>query len=146
MIYTASLNSVKSGETKLVIDIICPEDQKILIRGVKNGDIKIFKDAYSIRVILTDDLNNEISQFTKIRITKVTTECVTPPIRCSYTDISKNDNDHLYRPKENILLQGGDHLFVHVIGENIGQKLPDVEIDRDHISFNIKTDIFTEIR
>lgn len=142
--YTASLYSAKPGETTLVIDIKCPKEQKILIRGTENGDIKNFKDAYSIKLTLMDSLKNEISQFSKIRITKErTTEGISPPVRCFYADISRNDEDHLYRPKENILLQGEEHLFVYVIGENIGPKLPDVTIDRDHISFNIKTDIFT---
>ena len=142
-----SLNSARPGETSLVIDIRCPVDQKIIIRGVESGDIKNFKDAYSIRLTLKDSSKNEISQFTKIRITKERTiEGIYPPVRCFYGDISKSDNDHLYRPRKNILLQGGDHLFVYVIGENIGQKLPDVTIDRDNISFSIKADIFTVIR
>jgi hypothetical protein len=141
MKYTVSLNSSKPGETKLIADIICPEDEKILIRGVKNGDVRNYKDAYSIRLTLGDCLGNEISKFTKISISKVTSEEVSHPIRCFYTDISKKDDDHLYRPKENILLQGGDHLFIYVTGENIGQKLPDVAIERDRISFSIKADI-----
>lgn len=142
--YIESLYSAEPGETTLIIDIKCPKDQKILIRGTKNGDIKIFKDAYSIKLTLMNSLKNETSQFTKIRITKErTTECTYPPVRCFYADISKNDNDHLYRPKENILLQGEEHLFVYVIEENIGPKLPDIVIDKDHTSFNIKADIFT---
>jgi hypothetical protein len=141
--YVASLISAKPGETTLVADIKCPKDQKILIRGTKNGDIKNFKDAYSIKLTLMDSLKNEISQFTKIRITKERTIEGISQIRCFYADISKHDNDHLYRPKQNILLQGEEHLFIYVIGENIGLKLPDVAIDSNHISFNIKTDIFT---
>ena len=143
--YIESLYSTKPGETTLVIDIKCPKEQKILIRGTENGDIKNFKDAYSIKLTLMGNLKNEISQFTKIRITKERTILtdISVPVRCFYADISKNDNDHLYRPKENILLQEEEHLFVYVIGENIGPKLPDVAIDKDHISFNIKTDIFT---
>lgn len=144
MKYTTFLCSAKSGETTLVIDIKCPTNQKILIRGMKNGDINNFKDAYSIRLTLMDSLQNEISQFTKIRITKEKTkEGMPPPVRCFYADISKSDNGHLYRPKENILLQGEEHLFVYVIGENIGQKLPDKAIDKDCTSFSIKADIFT---
>ena len=147
MRYTFSLNSAKPGETTLVIDIRCPEDQKILIRGLKNGDVKNFREAYSIKLALKDNSKNEISQFTKIRITKGRmTEDIFPPVRCFYIDISKNDNDHLYRPRKNILLEGDEHLFVYVMGENIGPKLPDVAIDRNHISFSIKTDIFTAIR
>ena len=99
MKYTVSLNSAKPGETTLIVDIKCPEDKKILIRGTENGDIKNFKDAYSIRLTLKDGSKNEISQFTKIKITK---ERTTPPIRCFYTDISKNDNDHLYIDQEKI--------------------------------------------
>lgn len=157
MKYTALLSSARPGETTCIIDIRCPEDQKILIRGVENGDIKNFKDAYSIRLILKDSSKNEMSQLAKIRITKemIIKEILTKermigdtsfPIRCFYGDINKNDNDHLYRPRKNILLQGGEHLFIYVIGENIGQKLPDITIGRDHISFNIKVDIFTLIR
>lgn len=142
--YVASLWSAKPGETTLVIDIKCPKYQKILIRGTENGDIKNFKDAYSIKLTLMNSLKNEISQFSKIRITKErTVESILAPVRCFYADISRNDEDHLYRPKENILLQGEEHLFVYVIGENIGPKLPDIAIDKDHISFNIKADIFT---
>jgi hypothetical protein len=149
MKYTAHLYSAKPGETTRIIDICCPKDQKILVRGTKNGNIKNFKDAYSIKLTLMDSLKNDISQFTKIRITKEKTiENVSyilsmPPVRCFYADISKSDNDHLYRPEENILLQEEEHIFVYVIGENIAQKLPDKEIDKDHISFNIKADIFT---
>lgn len=143
--YVESLWSAKPGETTLVIDIKCPKDQKILIRGTENGDIKNFKDAYYIKLTIMDNSKKEISPLTKIRITKERTIItdISAPIRCFYADISKNDNDHLYRPKENILLQEEEHLFVYVIGENIGLKLPDVTIDSDHISFNIKTDIFT---
>lgn len=142
--YVESLWSAKPGEITLVIDIKCPTNQKILIRGTENGDIKNLKDAYSIKLTIMNNSKKEISPFTKIRITKErTTECISPPVRCFYADINKNDDDHLYRPKENILLQGEEHLFVYVIGENIGPKLPDVAIDKDHISFNIKTDIFT---
>jgi hypothetical protein len=143
MQYTAHLYSSEPGETSLVIDIGCPKDQKVLIRGTKNGDIKNFKEAYTIKLVLMDNSKNEISQFTKIRISKEATKDVFQPIRCFYADLSKGDNDHLYRPKENILLQGEEHLFVQVIGEDIGQKLPDKAIDKDHISFDIKTDIFT---
>lgn len=142
--YVESLYSAKPGETTLVIDIKCPKDQKILIRGTKNGDIKNFKDAYTINLTLRDSLKNEISQFTKIRMTKErTAEGIFPPVRCFYSDISRSDSDHLYRPKENILLQGEEHLFVYVMGENIGPRLPDVAIDKDHISLSIKADIFT---
>lgn len=142
--YVESIYSAKPGETTLIIDIKCPKDQKILIRGTKNGDIKNLKDAYTIRLVIMDSLQNEISQFSKIRITKErSTECISPPVRCFYGDISRSDDDHLYRPKENILLQGEEHLFVYVIGENIGLRLPDRAIDNDNISFNIKADIFT---
>lgn len=142
--YIESLWSAKPGETTLIIDIKCPTNQKILIRGTENGDIKNLKDAYSIKLTIMNNSKKEISPFTKIRITKErTTEGISPPVRCFYADINKNDNDHLYRPKENILLQGEEHLLVYVIGENIGPKLPDVATDKDHISFNIKTDIFT---
>lgn len=141
--YVESIHSAKPGETTLIIDIKCPKDQKILIRGTKNGDVKNFKGAYTIKLTLMDSLKNEISQLTKIRITKErTAEGGSPPVRCFYGDISRSDDVHLYRPKENILLQGEEHLFVYVIGENIGQKLPDKEIDKDYISFNIKADIF----
>lgn len=148
MIDVVSLNSAKHGETTLVIDIKCPENQKILIRGTEDGNIKKFKDAYTIRLTLTDSFKNEISQFTKIKITKEGTVTkgmigdTFSPIRCFYADISKNDEDHLYRPRKNILLQEGEHLFTYVIGENIGPILPDVAIDRYHISFSIKADIF----
>ena len=142
--YVTSLYSAKPWETTLITDIKCPKDQKMLIRGTENGDIKNLKDAYPITLALNDNSKHEISQFTKIRITKERTiQNILAPVRCFYADISKNDNDHLYRPKENILLQGEEHLFGYVIGEDIGPKLPDVAIDRDNISFNIKTDIFT---
>lgn len=157
-----SLSSARPGETAMVIDIRCPEDNKILIRGTENGDIKNFKDAYSIRLTLMDSLKNETSQFTKIRISKGnTTEYISQPISKEqlnssqlklvtelklssfYADIGKKDNDRLYRPRKNILLQEGDHLFVCVIGETIGHKLPDVAIDMNSISFRIQADIFT---
>lgn len=143
MQYTASLSSTKPGDTAMVIDIRCPEDKKILIRGTENGDIKNFKDAYSIRLTLMDSLKNEISQFSKIRISKERTIEDSSSIRCFYADICKKDDDHLYRPRKNILLQEGEHLFVYVIGDNIGPKLPDKAIDMNSISFRIQADIFT---
>ena len=149
MRYVISLSSAKIGETSVLVDIMCPKDEKILIRGTENGDVEKFRDGYSIRLVLKDSLFNEVAPFTKIKIEKDTIledrekGFVSPPIRCFYTDISKGDNDHLYRPRKNILLQEGEHLFIYVIGENIGQKkLPEIEIDKDHISFNIKADIF----
>jgi hypothetical protein len=142
--YMTRLYSSEPGETTLAIEIYCPQDQKILIRGTTNGDVKNFKDAYSIQLGLMDSSKNEISQFTKIRITKERTiEDISPPVRCFYGDISKGDDDHLYRPKTNILLQEGEHLFVYVIGENRNQILPDRSIDKDHTFFNIKADIFS---
>jgi hypothetical protein len=142
--YMTRLYSSEPGETTLVIEIYCPQNQKMLIRGTTNGDVENFKDAYSIQLGLMDSLKNEISQFTKIRITKERTiECISSPVRCFYGDISKGDDDHLYRPKENILLQEREHLFVYVMGENTSQKLPDRSVDKDHTFFNIEADIFT---
>lgn len=139
-----TLYSANPGETKLVIDIECPMDQKILIRGVEDGNIKNFKDAYTIKLTLRDKIKNEISQITKIMIRKEgSTKDIFIPIRCFYADIRRSGDDCLYyRPRKNIFLQEKDHLFVYVVGENIGKKLPDVTIDKDQISFNIKADIF----
>lgn len=145
MKYTTSLYSANPGETTLVIDIGCPKDQKILIRGKDDGDIKKLTDAYTIKLTLRDNLKKEIAQFTKIRITKeMTTEGDIAPVRCFYTDISRSGDDILYyRPRKNILLEEGEHLYVYVIGEKIWKKLPDVAIDRDYTSFIVKADIFT---
>lgn len=142
--YIISLHSAKPGKTALVIDIACPKDQKILIRGTENGDIQNFKDAYTIKLTLMDSSKNEISWLTKIRITKEkTTELA--EIKCFYADIRREGDDCLYyRPRKNILLEDDDHLFVYVIGESIGKELPDKAIDKDHISFSIKADIFAQ--
>jgi hypothetical protein len=144
MNYIKSLYSANPGETTLVVDIECPIDQKMLIRGVEDGNIKNFKDAYTIKLILRDKIKNEISQITKIMIRKKgSTNGIFIPIRCFYADIRRSSDDCLYyRPRKNIFLQGKDHLFIYVVGENIGKKLPDITIDKDQISFSIKTDIF----
>lgn len=147
MEYTISLNSANPGETKLIVDIKCPDDQKILIRGTKNGDIKNFKGAYPARLTIKDSSGKEISQFTRIRIVHRTANGdMSNPARVFYADISKNDDDHLYRFRENVFLQDNDHLLIYVIGDNPidGPRFPDIMIDKNNISFSIKADIFTK--
>jgi len=147
MEYTVSLNSTNSGETKLIADIRCPDDQKILIRGTKDGDIKNFRDAYPVQLTLKDSLDKEISQFTRIRVEhRMTDECASYPARVFYADMTKKDDDRLYRFKENIFLQNNDHLLIYVVGDNPidGPRFPDITIDKNNISFNVKADIFTK--
>lgn len=144
--YTVSLNSANPGETKLLVDIKCPEDQKILIIGIKNGDVENFRDAYPIRLTLRDSLCKEISRFTRIRIAhRMANGDMSDPARVFYADISEKDDDHLYRFRENVFLQKNEHILIYVIGDNpiCGPRFPDVAIYKNNISFNMKADVFT---
>lgn len=151
--------------TGAVIDIRCPAGQKMSIMGtqqiVRGADART---AHALRMRLAGTNDVEISQYTKIRITKEkTTEDVVQLARPFYADVSmirqrviagvaagalagdnlKTDLEW-YRFKQGIELNGEEHLFVYVVSETPtgGPNLPDIAIDATHVKFSLDMDMW----
>jgi len=158
--------SLAAGTTGAVIDVRCPAGQKISIMGTqqvqRGADART---AHSLRVRFAGTADTEISQLTKVRITKEkTTEDIVQLARVFYNDISMikqtvvaggaagtfsgplfKDDSIWYRFKQGIELNGEEHLFVYVISEPAGvvPMLPDIAIDINHIKFALDCDMWT---
>lgn len=155
-------SSVALATTGAVIDIRCPAGQKMSIMGtqqiVRGADART---AHALRIRLAGTNDVEISQFTKIRITKEkTTEDVVQLARPFYADVSllrvasqtalaqgiqmKTDLEW-YRFKQGIELNGEEHLFIYVVSETPtgGPNLPDIAIELTHVKFSLDLDMWT---
>lgn len=153
-----TVNNSAVATTTAIIDVRCPAGQKMSIMGtqqVQNGADARTAHALRIRFAGTNDV--EISQLTKVRITKEkTTEDVVQLARVFYNDVSMTkqvvaagnlwkDDSIWYRFKQGIELNGEEHLFVYVIGETPtgGPNLPDIAIESTHVKFALDVDIWS---
>ena len=66
-----NISNLDNGTTGTVINIRCPDDYKITIKGTQQSSIgEDARTAYALRVFLSDSSNNEIPLDTKMRIIK----------------------------------------------------------------------------
>jgi hypothetical protein len=150
--------------TTAIVDVRCPAGQKISIMGTqqiqRGADART---AHSLRIRFAGTNDVEVSQLTKIRITKEkTTEDIVQLARVFYNDVSMikqlgaitaglgsvaqyKDDSIWYRFKQGIELNGEEHLFVYVVAENPtgGPNLPDIAIERTHVKFALDCDMWT---
>lgn len=147
--------------TGAVIDVRCPAGQKMSIMGTqqvqRGADART---AHALRIRLAGTSDVEISQFTKIRLTKEkTTEDIVQLARVFYNDVSMikqvltaatgsallKDDSQWYRFKQGIELNGEEHFFVYVVAETPtgGPNLPDIAIERTHVKFALDMDMWT---
>ncbi len=159
-----TVTSAAVATTTAVIDIRCPAGQKMSIMGTQQVAIgSDARTAHSLRVRLAGTSDVEISQMTKLRITKEkTTEDVVQLARPFYQDVSMTkqilanvaglgsgnqykDDATWYRFKQGIELNGEEHFFVYVVGETPtgGPNLPDIAIDSTHVKFALDVDVWT---
>jgi len=149
------------AQTGPVIDVRCPAGQKMSVMGtqqIQRGADARTAHALRIRLAGTNDV--EISQFTKIRLTKEkTTEDIVQLARVFYNDVSMikqlntgvggtnllKDDGQWYRFKQGIELNGEEHFFVYVVSETPtgGPNLPDIAIERTHVKFAMDLDMWT---
>lgn len=147
--------------TFAVIDVRCPAGQKMSVMGTqqvqRGADART---AHALRIRLAGTSDVEISQFTKIRLTKEkTTEDIVQLARVFYNDVSMikqvmtaatgsnllKDDQQWYRFKQGIELNGEEHFFVYVVAETPtgGPNLPDIAIERTHVKFAMDMDMWT---
>lgn len=147
--------------TFAVIDVRCPAGQKMSVMGTqqiqRGADART---AHALRIRLAGTADVEISQFTKIRLTKEkTTEDIVQLARVFYADVSMikqvlsaagssallKDDSLWYRFKQGIELNGEEHFFVYVVAETPtgGPNLPDIAIERTHVKFAMDMDMWT---
>lgn len=154
-----TVSSLATATTGAVIDVRCPAGQKISIMGtqqVQRGADARTAHALRVRFAGTNDV--EISQLTKVRLTKEkTTEDIVQLARVFYNDVSMTkqvpatggvlfkDDQIWYRFKQGIELNGEEHFFVYVVSETPtgGPNLPDIAIESTHVKFALDCDIFT---
>ena len=147
--------------TTAIIDVRCPAGQKMSIMGTqqvqRGADART---AHALRIRFAGTSDDEISQLTKIRITKEkTTEDVVQLARVFYNDVSMTkqvttgtggtalfkDDSIWYRFKQGVEMNGEEHLFVYVVGETPtgGPNLPDIAIETTHVKFALDVDMWT---
>lgn len=106
------------GSTGQVVDARCPTGMKMSIMGMRQvprgADARI---AYSLGLYVADDDGEEISDHTKIRITKMrSSEFVIQLARVYYQDIKMTqDGEATYRFHQGIELNGEDYLMLYII-------------------------------
>lgn len=153
-----TVNSDTVANTAAIIDVRCPAGQKISIMGTqqvqRGADART---AHALRIRFAGTSDTEISQLTKVRITKEkTTEDVVQLARVFYNDVSMTkqvvaagnlfkDDSIWYRFKQGVELNGEEHLFVYVVAETPtgGPNLPDIAIDSTHVKFALDCDFWT---
>ncbi len=149
------------ANTAAIIDVRCPAGQKISIMGTqqvqRGADART---AHALRIRFAGTADVEISQLTKVRITKEkTTEDVVQLARVFYNDVSMTkqvttgtggttlfkDDSIWYRFKQGVELNGEEHLFIYVVAETPtgGPNLPDIAIDSTHVKFALDCDMWT---
>lgn len=133
-----TVNNVDTGSTQNVIDIRCPAGRSITIMGVEQVPNDLGPMAAHKAVLDIRDVNGvEIPSYTKIRIVKVKpSETVIQLARDFYSTfspnrviateigtirVSKADNE-LYRWRRGIMLNGEEHLQMHIINSEV--KIP----------------------
>lgn len=152
---------VAVATTGAVIDVRCPAGQKMSVMGTqqvqRGADART---AHALRIRLAGTADVEISQFTKIRLTKEkTTEDIVQLARVFYADVSMikqlntgiggtallKDDALWYRFKQGIELNGEEHFFVYVVAETPtgGPNLPDIAVELTHVKFALDIDMWT---
>lgn len=150
-----------AATTGQVIDVRCPAGQKMSVMGTqqvqRGADART---AHALRIRLAGTSDVEISQFTKIRLTKEkTTEDIVQLARVFYADVNLTkqvitatggqallkDDSQWYRFKQGIELNGEEHFFIYVVSETPtgGPNLPDVAIEATHVKFALDIDMWS---
>lgn len=144
-------NGVSVGNTQNVIDIRCPAGRSITIMGIEqvpNGIDPAIVHKVVLDIRDTDGV--EIPGNTRIRIAKVKpSDVIIQLVTDYYSTFSLNRaitteigtvrvskaNNELYRWRRGIMLNGEEHLQIHIINS-------EVKIPSDNVKFNIDMDLW----
>ena len=133
--------SICKDTTGTIVDVRCPAGMKISIMGTQQ--IPLGTDArvaYSLGLYITDENEEEIPEYTKIRITKVKpSEEVIQLARIFYQDIKMIQNgqnwESMYRFRQGIEMNGQEHLTVYIIDSQNN-------IPVENVKFKIEADLW----
>lgn len=145
-------HDVNTGSTQNVIDIRCPSGRSMTVMGIEQvPNYMGLAAAHRIILDIRDADRVEIPAYTKIRIEKIKPSeevvqlvrdfySIFSPNRVIVTDIgtirvSKTDNE-LFRWRRGIMLNGNEHMRIHVINS-------EVRILSDNVRFTIDMDFWT---
>ncbi len=133
-----------SNEEKKVVYIVCPENQMISIYGTF-GRYNDYKEAHTLKVKFFDTSNNEISRFTKIRITKEEENKDMHTLsRVFYDDINFKDKEKCYRFLWSFELISKNHFGLYIVPDKVDKILnkEHTKLDFSRIGFELECDIW----
>jgi len=132
------IRDVRKNNNGRIIDIKCPDDQKISIMGKMQTPRGVHIDtAYSLGLYITDENGEEIPDDTKIRIVKEKpSDAIVQMARIFYSDIKrKNGEKGPYTFQHGIELNSGQHLTINIV--NSGCNIPE-----ENIKFEMEIDLW----
>lgn len=134
IVTTWNLNKDNTGR---IVAVRCPTGMKMSIMGI--GQVPQSVDpsvAYSLGLYITDENGDEISDKTKIRITKErSSEFVIQLARIFYEDVKMSNGEATYRFKRGIEINGEDHIIIYVVSSQSN-------IRAENIRFKMDTDLW----
>ncbi len=137
----ASVDSIRKGNTRCIIDVVCPNNSKMSIMGrhqaPRGSDFG--RLAYSLGLHITDENGEEIPDDTKIRIAKYKHLLdVIQLARIYYSDIKIDNGRATFSFLQGIELNSEDHLRVYIVDSQCN-------IPNENIKFEIETDLWTRV-
>lgn len=134
IVTTWNLNKDNTGR---VISVRCPAGMKMSMMGTDQIPLGVDPNvAYSLGLYITDENGDEISDKTKIRITKErSSEFVIQLARIYYEDVKMSNGEATYRFKRGIEINGEDHITIYVVNSQSS-------IRAENVRFKIDTDLW----